>query len=105
MTIASFFPGVSGGQVSRSVTIMGWCLRFLDSPKREKHEKLMGRFCPGLMEHLIPTQPVEDYSYLIRELQELYEQALQQYPRMLEELQQFKKTGDPLSSLFTPDFG
>lgn len=105
MTAATFFPGCDGGKVSRSIRIMTWCLRFLDHPNRERQEKRMRKFCPNLMEHLIPTEEIPDYSFLIGELVDLYGQALEKYPLLLEQLRQHQKTAEPLGDDFDPIFG
>ena len=55
--------------------------------------------------HFIPTEEVEDYSYMVNELLSLYTQALERYPLLLEQLQLHRKTGEPLGSDFAPDFG
>lgn len=105
MTAASFFPSASGGNISQCVKFYGMCLRFLGSPKRSQREKLIRRFAPNHLEHLLPTEEVEDYGYMIRELQDLYDQALERYPVLLQQLQLHRTTGEPLGMDFAPDFG
>lgn len=105
MTAAAFFPGATGGSINQCVRVMGLCLRFLGNANRERTEKLIRRFKPNYLEQLIPTEEVEDYAYMIGELRELYGQALEQYPVLLEQLLQHMKTGEPLPETFAPDFG
>lgn len=105
MTAASFFSPATGSYISQCVKIYGMCLRFLGSPKRSRNENLTRRFAPTHLEHFIPTEEVEDYHYMIGELQLLYTQALERYPILLEQLQLHRKTGEPLGSDFVPNFG
>lgn len=105
MTAATFFPPATGGNISRCVKIYAMSLRFLGSPKRSQHEKLTQRFSPSHLAHFIPMEEAEDYSYMIGELQSLYADALDRYPRLLEQLQLHRKTGEPLGDDFAPDFG
>lgn len=105
MTVATFFPPATGANISRCMKGMEFSLRLLSSPKREKTEKLIQRFAPNHLDHLIPVEEVEDYSYMIGELQELYEQALARYPLLLQQLKQHMEDGTPLSDAFAPDFG
>lgn len=105
MTAAGFFPPATGANVSHCLRVMGWSLRFLAGANREKTEKRLRRFAPGHLEQLIPLEEVEDYGYMVGELQELYDQALAKYPLLLQQLQQHRKTGEPLSDGFEPNFG
>lgn len=105
MTAAGFFPPASGGDISRCVRFMGMSLRFLGNGNRERTEKLIRRFKPAHLEQLIPVQQVEEYSFQIGELTELYAQALEKYPLLLEQLMQHRKDGTPLGEAFAPDFG
>lgn len=105
MTAASFFAPATGGNISQCIKVYGMSLRFLGSAKRSQHEKLTRRFAPKHLDHFIPTEEVEDYSYMINELLSLYTQALERYPLLLEQLQLHRKTGEPLGSDFAPDFG
>lgn len=105
MTAAAFYPGSTGGSVSRSIRMMGLCIRFLSDPDREKTEKLIKRFKPSLLEHLVPLEAQPDYSFMVGELQEYYDQALSRYPQLLQQLRQHRKTGEPLGADFAPDFG
>jgi hypothetical protein len=81
------------------------CLNFLGSANREKTEKLIRRFAPQHLEHLIPLEENEEYHYQIGELLELYDKAVERYPLLLEQLKQHRTTGEPLGDAFAPDFG
>lgn len=105
MTAATLFSPATGANISQCVKVYGMCLRFLGRPSRAQTEKLIRRFAPNHLEHLIPTEEVEDYGYMIGELQALYDQALKRYPELLKQLQLHQKTGEPLGSDFAPNFG
>ena len=105
MTAAKFFPPATGSNISRCVRFYGMCLNFLGRTNREQTENLIRRFAPSHLEHLIPTEENEDYLYLVRELQELYEKAFNLYPVLLAQLQQHRATGEALGEAFVPDFG
>lgn len=105
MTAANFFPPATGGSISRCVRFYGMCLNLLGSPNREKTEKLIRRFAPQHLEHLIPLEENEEYHFQIGELLELYDRAVERYPLLLAQLKQHRTTGEPLGELFLPDFG
>ena len=105
MTAANFLPPATGSSISRCVHTYGMCLNFLGSANREKTEKLLRRFAPQHLEHLIPMEENEEYHFQISELLELYDQAVERYPLLLEQLKQHRTTGEPLGEAFLPDFG
>ena len=105
MTVAGFYPPATGGNVSQSVRIMAWGSRFLTNPNRERTEKLLKKVKPSILENLIPEEEVPDFAFMIGELQDLYDKAVEQYPILLDQLLTHMKTGEPLGEAFAPDFG
>ena len=105
MTVSGFFPPATGANISRSVKGMEYSLRFLSAANRERTEKLIGRFAPGHMGHLVPKEEIPDYGYMIGQLLELYDQALTRYPLLLQQLRQHQTDGTELSGAFEADFG
>lgn len=105
MTVAAFYPPATGAQISRSLRIMGFALRFLSNSNREKTEKLLKHIKPALTEHLVPCEENPDYMLMVKDLQEFYDQAMQRYPELLRQLQEHRNTGAPLGADFAPDFG
>ena len=105
MTVARFFPPATGANISRCIKGMTFSLRLLGNANRSRTEKLISRFAPGHMSHLVPGEEVADYAYMIGELLELFDQALVRYPLLLQQLQQQRKEGTPLDDVFAPDFG
>ena len=84
---------------------MRFCTHFLASPKRAQREKLPGKVKPELCDIFIPETENEEMSLYVDDLVELYGQALERYPRMMEELTAHMETGAPLGKDFAPSFG
>ena len=81
------------------------CTHFLASPKRAQREKLLSRVNRELCDILIPEAENEDLTLYVDELVQLYAQALERYPRMLEQLMAHMETGESLGEDFAPSFG
>ena len=105
MTVAQFYPPATGANISRSMKLMRLCTHFLASPKREQREKLLGRIKPELCDIFIPETENEELSLYVDELVSLYNQALERYPRMMEELLAHMESGAELGEDFAPSFG
>lgn len=105
MTAASFYPTATGADVSQSVRFMAFALRFLSGGSRQKREKLLYRLKPAACELFIPEEPVAAYARMDSELLARFNRAQKQYPRLLEKLEAFGKTGEPLGEEFLPVFG
>ena len=103
MTVAEFFPGVSGGQVFWSIRSMAIAKKFLANPKRQK-SPLRDKI-PGLYDQMIPAEENPDWVPYIRELNDLYEQALERYPQLLSQLTAHLETGEALDESFASCFG
>ena len=103
MTVAEFFPGVSGGQVFWSIRSMAIAKKFLANPKRQKSP--LRNKLPGLYDQMIPAEENSDWVPYIRELNDLYEQALERYPQLLSQLMAHLVTGETLDESFAPCFG
>ena len=102
MSVAAFYPGASGGKVARSIRLMSLCSKFLAHPKQAQ---LLQKVSPSLWEHSIPAEENMDLAPYIRELQDLYGQALEQYPQMLTQLMAHLETGAGFGEDFAKDFG
>ncbi len=105
MTVAQFYPPATGANIHRSMKLMRFCVHFLASPRRAQREKLLIRFKPELCDILIPETENEEMSLYVDELVELYGQALERFPRMVEALIAHMETGKPLGEDFAPTFG
>ena len=102
MTVAGFYPGVTGGGVFRSIRAMAFLTGVLARPQ---NAQLLQKILPGLWEHSIPAAEDPDLVPYIRELHDLYGQALERYPAMLSQLTAHLRTGADFGEEFTPDFG
>ena len=103
MTVAEFFPGVSGGQVFWSIRSMAIAKKFLANPKRQKSPLRVK--ISGLYDQMIPAEENPDWVPYIRELNDLYEQALERYPQLLSQLTAHLETGEALDESFASCFG
>jgi hypothetical protein len=81
---------------------MAGSIRFLAKPSREKLLRTLGL---SFADHMIPAKENEDMILYISELKELYEEAAEKYPRMLENLLRHMESGEALSPDFEPAFG
>lgn len=105
MTVAEFYPPATGANISRSVKIMAFARKFLAHPQEEKRRKLLEKLQPGLSDHMIPGQDDPELALYVAELEELYRQAGEKYPRLLAQLQEHMASGTPLGEDFIPTFG
>ena len=102
MTVAAFYPGTTGGKVFRGIRSMALFTRVLANPK---NQLLLQKILPDLWAHSIPAEEDPNLAPYVRELQDLYGQALERYPAMLSQLQNHLKTGGAFGADFVPDFG
>ena len=102
MTVAEFYSGATGGQISRCVRSMARSIRFLAKPSREKWLRKLGL---SFADHMIPAEEKEDLVLYISELKGYYEEAVQQYPRMLQSLLRHMEHGEELGPDFEAVFG
>ena len=105
MTVAEFYPGVTGGQISQSFRFMALFLKLLAHSNRKLQERVLGPTYPKLLEHRVPTQTDDNLVPYLSELSDLYRQAMAVFPGMLEELNTYLKTGRELGEAFASDFG
>lgn len=105
MTVAAFYPGATGGKVFRGIHLMSHMTGFLAQPDTAAQIRLLRKIKPGLCDYKIPAKEQEDLAPYIRELQELYNQALERYPEMLAQVTRHLQTGDAFGEDFAPDFG
>ena len=105
MTAARFYPGVTGGQVSHSISVMSLCARLLAHPNRKLQEWVLNRTAPQFLDHRLPTDLSDDQAPYISVLYDLYNQAMGAYPVLLESLVTHLRTGEDLSDAFIPSFG
>lgn len=107
-TAAFFYPPATGPAVNRSVRSMAASIRFLTPSTGFRRGvlnvcmKLTGnKFTP----HIMHRSPNKNCAHLNEPLLELYESALEKYPRMLSQLTDHLYGGEPLGPEFDTDFG
>lgn len=102
MTVAEFYPGASGGGISRSVRSMAGSIRFLAKPSRET---LLRRLGLSFADHMIPGKENEEHTLYISELKTLYDAAVEAYPQMVEKLLAHMENGEDFGLDFEKKFG
>ena len=105
MTVANFYPGVTGGQVNHSLSIMALCTRLLAHPNRKLQEQVLNLTAPQFLDHRLPAEASETMAPYISELYGLYNRALENYPALLEEVTAHMQQGKAFSEAFSPSFG
>ena len=105
MTIADFYPGTTGAKVSYSIHCMALFLKLLAHPNRQLQETILNRTAPGLLDHRIPETSSEELALYVSELNDLFSQALEQYPGMLQEITAHLQTGAAFGERFSGNFG
>lgn len=105
MSVADFYPGSTGGKVFQGIRFMALFTRFLSHPNRARQTKILQKLKPRLCDYMIPTEESEDLAPYIREIHDLYGQALERYPMMLQQVCDHLQTGAVFGEEFAPDFG
>ena len=105
MSVAAFYPGSTGGKVFRSIRFMVLFTKFLSHPNRARQTWILQKIKPSLCDYMIPAEENDDLAPYIRELHDLYGQALERYPQLLAQVQNNLQTGEAFGDAFTPDFG
>ena len=83
---------------------MGLFLRFLAGKDREKRQKLLQKIKPSLCDFFLPEAPVTAWARMDSELLARFNRALKEYPALLTQLEDCRKTGAPLGEAFNPTF-
>lgn len=105
MSVAAFYPGSTGGKVFQSIRFMALFTKFLAHPNRARQTKILQKLKPSLCDHMIPSEETEELGPYVRELHDLYGQALERYPILLSQLTAHLQTGAALGQVFASTFG
>lgn len=103
---AGFYPDVTAKEISRCVGNMALSLRLLASPRplfRKAMTAVLG-LTPQYSQLLIPENPDPNCARWDGELERLYQQALELYPRLLEQITALLARGEELGQEFAPAF-
>lgn len=105
MTVAEFYPGATGGNISWCVKNMVFSVGFLSSGNPAKRKAFLDKLKPGLSDQMIPEKENEELTFYVGELKTLYDEAVTRYPRMLEALLRYMDSGEALGGDFETNFG
>ena len=105
VTAAQFFPMTTPAQVRTSVANMARYARLLAHKKRKLLEAVLKLTNQNVRDHVMMTRANPRCESMIPELMALYNQALEQYPVMLAQLDDHLQNGTPLGELFDKTFG
>ena len=105
MTIANFYPGSTGSKVSRSIRFMGLFTKLLCHPNQKLRTAVLKKTKPSLISYSIPAVGNPALAIYVRELHDLYGQAMERYPILLQQLLAHLSKEEPFDDSFSPSFG
>ena len=108
VTAAEFYPDVTPAMVNRSIRGMAACVKFLASPTGFRRNMMNGAISltGGAFDQFIMSrQPNPRCCHLNEDLMALYDQALERFPRLLEEITAHMLCNAPLGEEFEHPFG
>lgn len=107
VTVAGLYPAITPGNVLQSVMTMSGVTRLLAAPKgkvrslmHQSANKVVPKFTPFIM----ADQANETWAHLNDDLKSRYDQALQRYPVLLEQLTAHLTYNAVLGEVFNPTF-
>ncbi len=103
-TTALFYPEASPAMVSASVRGMALWLKILAMPNGSLRRIVEAGAGQQLRQHFMGRTANKNCAHLDREMLELYDRALAQFPGMLSTLQEHMHHNAPLDALFEPTF-
>lgn len=104
MTVAEFYPGSTGGSVSFAVRSMSAFRKLLANPNRKRTLRLVNLVGAKLAQNMVPEAEVEELTLYVGELEDIYRQALANYPELLSQLQAHITEDRPFGEAFAPSF-
>ena len=105
MTVAEFYPGATGGNISRCVRSMAFSTKFLSSGNPARRKALLDKLKSGISDQMIPAKENEELTFYVSELKALYDEAVEAYPRLLDALSAHMASGAELGADFEANFG
>lgn len=103
VTVAALYPPATPNQVNQSVKFMAVSLSFLTKKKQSFLGKML--LSPAMLEHAIPEEADKNAQLINSELLARFNWCLRDYPGLLEQLENHRKTGAELGEEFAPSFG
>ena len=105
MTAAVFFPPCKWGHLYQASHNMALHTCLLANAPHELARKVLSAAGEDIAQQLMPLEENSRCAHLDQPLLELFNEALERYPRMLLALQDHLEKGTPLGEDFAPDFG
>lgn len=105
MTVANFYPGSTGSKVSRSIRFMGLFTKLLCHPNQKLRTAVLKKTKPSLISYSIPAEENPALAIYVRELHDLYSQAMERYPILLQQLLEHLRKEEPFGDDFSQSFG
>lgn len=105
VTVSQFFSPVTPAQISACIRNMRIHTKLLSNKKRGLLEAVLKLTNQNVRDHVMGAKANPRCEGLHPELMALYSQAVQNYPRMLQQLEEHMQTGTPLGPDFEPVFG
>ena len=105
MTVANFYPGSTGSKVSRSIRFMGLFTKLLCHPNQKLRTAVLKKTKPSLISYSIPAEENPALAIYVRELHDLYSQAMERYPILLQQLREHLRKEEPFGDDFSQSFG
>lgn len=105
VTVADFYIPATPANINRSIHNMALATRILASKRRALLERLLRLTNETVAQNLMPEEPNTHCSHLDGALLALYNQALQNYPRLVEQLTAHIRCGAALEGDFEATFG
>ena len=104
VTVAGFYPPATVYTVRRSVRLMAAATRLMTMKNRRLLQMIFNLGGEYASKMVMQQRPNRRCSALIPQLEDLYEQALEQFPTMAAQLEAYLKDGTPLGAEFDADF-
>lgn len=104
VTVAGFYPPATVYTVRRSVRLMAASTRLMTMKNRHLLQVIFNLGGEYASKMVMCQRPNRRCSALIPQLEELYAQALEQFPTMAAQLEAYLKDGTPLGTEFDVDF-
>lgn len=108
VTVADFYPDATPTTVSRSVRSMAACVKFLASPAGFRRNLMQGAISltgDAFSQFVMSRSPNKKCAHLDGDLQALFDQALEKYPALLEEITAHMSHNAPFGDDFKLPFG
>lgn len=108
VTVAAFFPPAEPGHINWAVKMTAWCQKRFAAPqgiRRRLVLRVLKHFGASKTHLLVPCRAEPKFRRTNEQMLTLYQQALDRYAVLLEQLHAHIQTGAPLGKEFDPDFG